>query len=212
MPLTLSVCFHLALLGATQRGCAGPCGSDFSLPQAQTLRVSLASGLSEPAPSAPRTAQAGAGVAESATAAPASARQRSPARVAPASVEKAGSRSDAPDSVGLVEALEPHYYEHQDLDIPPFPLGELLEPAVGEKSPQVAGSVVLDIWIDDAGFVTRVATARTDLPEELATAMEKAMAQQHFAPAVRDGRAVHSHIRGELRYAPRPARNLLGKR
>lgn len=96
--------------------------------------------------------------------------------------------------------------------MPPFPLGELLEPAVGEKSPQVAGSVVLEIWIDDAGFVTRVATARTDLPEELTVAMEKAMAQQHFAPAVRDGRAVHSHIRGELRYAPRPARNLLGKR
>lgn len=107
-------------------------------------------------------------------------------------------------AAGIV-AIEPTYYLHTEVDVPPYPLTELSALAAtvpGARDVLAPGRVVVELWIDDAGHVGRVDVIDSDLPAALVAGLEDALLRQPFTPAIRHGAWVHARIKGELQYAP----------
>ncbi|WP_319243772.1 hypothetical protein [uncultured Propionivibrio sp.] len=107
-------------------------------------------------------------------------------------------------AAGIV-AIEPTYYLHTEVDVPPYPLTELSALAAsvpGARDVLVPGKVVVELWVDDAGRVARVDVLDTDLPAALVAGLEETLLRQPFTPAIRHGAWVHARIKGELQYAP----------
>ncbi|SDH10014.1 hypothetical protein [Propionivibrio dicarboxylicus] len=108
-----------------------------------------------------------------------------------------------------VVAIDPTYYLHAEVDVPPYPLTELSTLAASASGGQEAltpGRLVVELWIDDVGRVGRVDVLDTDLPAVLVASLEEALLRQPFTPAIRHGASVHARLKGELQYAPPPPR------
>lgn len=112
--------------------------------------------------------------------------------------------SDVPEDTEGGVGLTPYYYQHADLDVPPYPLLELPELPPGGQDFLTPGTLQVEVWVDDVGRVRRVDVLASDLPDELVALMAAAVREQPFAPGVRQGIKVFARIKGELRYSPKP--------
>lgn len=107
---------------------------------------------------------------------------------------------------GLIAAPEPRYYTQRELDIPPY----VLEAPEGEADALLGrpetGRIVLELWIDDNGHVTKAGLLASDLPEEFGQSALNSFTGTRFSPGRKGGSAVHSYIRMEVAFGPEPIR------
>jgi len=100
----------------------------------------------------------------------------------------------------LVPVAAPAYYPAAQLSKRPQPaaIPELDAPEL--MAIVASGKLVVVLWIDDGGKVTRAEVERTDLPEAFARAALAAFLRARFLPGERDGRQVASIMRIEASY------------
>jgi TonB family protein len=100
--------------------------------------------------------------------------------------------------------LAPRYYAAHELERRPQILSQV-EPAFPALALTPVGRVVLQLYVDEDGRVERIATERDDPNGQFARAAREAFAGARFLPGVKDGAAVKSVVRLEVRFgAPHP--------
>jgi TonB family protein len=100
--------------------------------------------------------------------------------------------------------LAPRYYAAHELERRPQILSQV-EPAFPALALTPVGRVVLQLYVDEDGRVERIATERDDPHGQFARAAREAFVGARFLPGVKDGSAVKSVVRLEVRFgAPHP--------
>ena len=94
-------------------------------------------------------------------------------------------------------ALDPRYYQAQDLDSYPRPLSPL---RFGRPAGSGAEEVLLEILVDERGIVQDVILARPSQPGRLDEELRALLAATQFSPARKDGRAVRSRVTLSVRF------------
>jgi hypothetical protein len=100
--------------------------------------------------------------------------------------------SDAPVT------LLPVFYKISELDDVPYPVDALPEDLASISSENVAGRLVLQVWLDETGRVVKVEVEDSTLSEALGLAVAKRLAGIAFSPGKRRGVPVNTLFRFEV--------------
>jgi len=112
----------------------------------------------------------------------------------------APAQQPGPSGKGSLPIPGQTYYLADQLTKRPQPLGRA-ELDTQETSVIVAtGRIVLKLWIDDGGKVTRVDLESSTMPPLITRAAVAGFENLRFAPGERDGRAVGTILRIEIEY------------
>jgi TonB family protein len=106
----------------------------------------------------------------------------------------------AASGAGLLPLPSLAYYTPDQLSKRPQPLAKAeLDPP--DLNPIVAsGKVVLQLWIDAGGKVTRIEIESNNLPPKFVSTALRAFEQLRFVPGEREGRAVGTVLKIEVAY------------
>ncbi|MFA5241481.1 MAG: TonB family protein [Sulfuricella sp.] len=129
-----------------------------------------------------------------------------PATAAPplASVAAPETSTSLPSiEVPLIE--DPRYYPALEVDVHPTAL-QLIQPFYpdGAASAQVAGSVVLELLLDESGKVQELSVEEASPPGIFEQSALDAFRNARFSPAQRNGRVVKSKMRIKVTYELAP--------
>ena len=97
--------------------------------------------------------------------------------------------------------VDPTYYAARELDVPPRALDEI-EPVFPQAAmaAQIAGYVILELRIDQAGNVESVEVSDAKPPRHFDESAKRAFAGKRFSPAVKNGQAVKALVRIRVDY------------
>lgn len=116
--------------------------------------------------------------------------------------------SPAPaESAARAAGLPIHrYYRTGELDVRPGIMTRV-EPDYPEPAARrlVAGSVRIELYIDEAGRVERVQTLQADPPGYFEESTQRAFLGARFTPGMKDGRPVKVKIRLEVKFGNPPS-------
>jgi TonB family protein len=98
------------------------------------------------------------------------------------------------------------YYRTRELDVRPGIMTRV-EPDYPEPAARrlVAGSVRIELYIDEAGRVERVQTLQADPPGYFEESTQRAFLAARFTPGMKDGRPVKVKIRLEVKFGSPPS-------
>lgn len=116
-----------------------------------------------------------------------------PEQAAPAPVASERNASVIP----LPEATEPHYFPTRELSVRPRVLKDV--PSDIQIIGVPAQTVILRLFINEAGDIDRVDTEQSFLPEDIERELSGAFSTLKFQPGMRDGTAVKSQMKVEVR-------------
>lgn len=98
---------------------------------------------------------------------------------------------------GVIAA--PTYYPTEELERRPQPLVHI-EPRFPQLASAPSGRVLLRLYIGESGLVERVEVESTDAHADFLAAAREAFAAARFLPGMKDGKAVKSALRLEVRF------------
>lgn len=114
----------------------------------------------------------------------------------PARTTHTNMREDVVANTG--DGIVPYYYSPQDLGSKPQATTEILIADPGTLAGTTSGSVVLELFINEAGGMDRVRVESASLPEPFQNIAAEAFRQSVFTPGLKDGKPVKSRLRVEV--------------
>lgn len=99
--------------------------------------------------------------------------------------------------IPLPEAAEPHYFPTRELSVRPLVLKDV--PSDIQIVGVPAQTVILRLFISEAGDIDRIDTEQSFLPEDMEHELRGAFSTLKFQPGMRDGMAVKSQMKVEVR-------------
>lgn len=99
--------------------------------------------------------------------------------------------------IPLPEPAEPHYFPTRELSVRPHVLKDV--PPDIQLFGVPAQTVILRLFINEAGDIDRVDTEQSFLPEDIEREVRGAFSTLKFQPGMRDGMAVKSQMKIEVR-------------
>lgn len=106
--------------------------------------------------------------------------------------------STSPSSSAL---LPEHYFSTSELDVIPQIQRDIdLYPLELHNLMHSGGKVVLSLWIDETGRVTKVEPVNSELPAVFAEVSTRIFMQANFLPGRKNGSVVKSKVNAVLRY------------
>lgn len=111
---------------------------------------------------------------------------------------------DSNDLLNLLDDSMAEYLTLKDLDLPPYMLEELPADPVELQGRRESGRMVLEVWVDKQGSVTRIRSLSNELPSVFAEAMASMLRMTDFVPAKKNGQNVNSRMTIEFQFAPPP--------
>lgn len=105
----------------------------------------------------------------------------------------------------------PHYYSRNELDRPPRMIDDInekdgrLDKAL--RGVEDHGSVILELWINDRGWIDKTEVISSTLPNSVTTIIRNNIELARSVPARLNDRNVHSKIRIEFEVREKPSRS-----
>lgn len=96
----------------------------------------------------------------------------------------------------------PHYYSAQDLEVQPFPVGDLSAAILARIPDGDPFHLDVELWIDQSGQAVEVIHEDSVIDQEVAQRVSDALKTVHFSPGQRQGMAVSARL--SMRIAIRP--------
>ena len=97
---------------------------------------------------------------------------------------------------------ETHYFTTKELTTKPYPLSEIEFGSTEADAALAVGKLIISLWINELGDVTKTTLEHSELPEVVAKAAIKAFEKTHFKPGELDGQPVATVMKIEVIYPP----------